>query len=85
MSSSSAVRDALVPDLDPSEAAFVTQISREMTYPARALPVLPAASAAVITAQIEAGQQIAYGRQSIAQAVDTFMSTAQKAIASQAT
>jgi multiple sugar transport system substrate-binding protein len=82
--SSSVVRDALVPDLDPSESAFVTQISREMTLPARPLPVLPAASAAVITAQIEAGQQIAYGRQSISQAVDTFMSTAQKAIATPA-
>jgi hypothetical protein len=78
------VRDALVPDLDPSESAFVTQISREMTLPARPLPVLPAASGAVITAQIEAGQQIAYGRQSISQAVDTFMSTAQKAIATPA-
>ena len=39
------------------------------------------ASAAVITAQIEAGQQIAYGRQSVSQAVDAFMSTAKKAVA----
>jgi len=79
--SAAVVRDALVPELDPAEAAFVTQISREMTYPARPLPVLPSASAAIITAQIEAGQQIAYERQSVSQAVDGFMSTARKAIA----
>jgi multiple sugar transport system substrate-binding protein len=79
--SASVIRDALVPELDPAEAAFINQISREMTYPARPLPVLPSASAAVITAQIEAGQQIAYERQSVSQAVDTFMSTARKAIA----
>lgn len=39
--SSAAVRDALVPELDAPEAAFVQQISREMTYSARPLPVLP--------------------------------------------
>jgi multiple sugar transport system substrate-binding protein len=79
--SASTIRDALLPDLDPAESAFIKQISREMTYPARPLPVLPSASAAVITAQIEAGQQIAYERQSVSQAVDAFMSTAKKAIA----
>jgi multiple sugar transport system substrate-binding protein len=78
--SSAVIRDALVPELDAAEAVFIKQISREMTYAARPLPVLPSASAAVITAQIEAGQQIAYGRQSVSQAVDTFMSTANKAI-----
>jgi multiple sugar transport system substrate-binding protein len=77
--SSAAVRDALVPDLAPPEAAFVQQISREMTYPARALPVLPQASAAVIQAQIDTGQQVAFGKQSVSQAVDTFMATAKKA------
>jgi multiple sugar transport system substrate-binding protein len=78
--SSAAVRDALVPELEASEAAFVKQISREMTYPARPLPVLPQASAAVVTAQADASQQVAYGRQSVSQAVDTFMATARKAI-----
>ena len=78
--SSAAVRDALVPELEAPEAAFVTQISHEMTYPARPLPVLPQASAAVITAQMEASQQVAYGRQSVSQAVATFMDTARKAI-----
>lgn len=78
--SSSAVRDALVPELESAEAAFVKQISREMTFPARALPVLPAASAAVITAQMEASQQVAYGKQSVSQAVDAFMAAARKAI-----
>jgi pectin-derived oligosaccharide transport system substrate-binding protein len=77
--SSAAVRDALVPDLAAPEAAFVQQISREMTYPARPLPVLPQASAAVINAQIEAGQQVAFGRQSVSQAVDAFMAAAKKA------
>jgi len=78
--SSAAVRDALVPELEAPEAVFVKQISREMTYPARPLPVLPQASAAIITAQMEASQQVAYGRQSVSQAVDTFMATARKAI-----
>jgi len=78
--SSVPVRDALLPDLASDEAGFVNQISREMTYPARALPVLPAASGAVITAQAEAGQQVAYGRQSVPQAVDAFMSAARKAL-----
>ena len=78
--SSAAVRDALVPELEAAEAAFVKQISREMTYPARPLPVLPQASAAVVTGQMEASQQVAYGRQSVTQAVDTFMATARKAI-----
>jgi pectin-derived oligosaccharide transport system substrate-binding protein len=77
--SSSAIRDALLPDLAPPEAAFVQQISREMTYPARPLPVLPQASAAVIQAQIDAGQQVAFGKQSVSQAVDAFMATAKKA------
>ena len=76
--SSSAVRDALVPELDAPEAAFVKQISREMTYPARPLPVLPQASAAVVTAQMEASQQVAYGQQSVSQAVDAFMAAAQQ-------
>ncbi len=78
--SSSAIRDALVPELDAPEAAFVKQISREMAFPARPLPVLPQASAAVVTAQMEASQQVAYGRQSVSEAVATFMTTARKAI-----
>jgi multiple sugar transport system substrate-binding protein len=79
--SSAQVRDALAPDLQPAEAAFVNQISREMTYPARGLPVLPAASAAIVTAQADAGQQVAFGKASVSQAVDTFMATARRAIA----
>ena len=62
------------------EAAFVKQISREMSYPARPLPVLPQASAAVVTAQMEASQQVAFERHSVSQAVDTFMATARMAI-----
>jgi len=77
--SSAAIRDALVAELEAPEAAFVKQISREMTYPARPLPVLPQASAAVITAQMEASQQVAYGKASVSQAVDAFMATARKA------
>jgi multiple sugar transport system substrate-binding protein len=79
--SSAQVRDALVPELAPAEAAFVAQISREMTYPARGLPVLPAASGAIVTAQADAGQQVAFGKASVSQAVDTFMATARRAIA----
>jgi hypothetical protein len=78
--SSAAVRDALVPELEAAEATFVKQISREMAYPARPLPVLPQASAAIVTAQMEASQQVAYSKQSVAQAVDAFMSVARKAI-----
>ena len=36
---------------------------------------------AATVGHLEAGQQIAYGRQSVSQAVDAFMSTAKKAIA----
>jgi multiple sugar transport system substrate-binding protein len=79
--SSAQIREALAPELAPAEAAFVTQISREMTYPARGLPVLPAASAAIVTAQADAGQQVAFGKASVSQAVDTFMATARRAIA----
>jgi multiple sugar transport system substrate-binding protein len=79
--SSAPVRDAIAPELAPAEAAFVNQISREMTYPARPLPVLPAASAAIVTAQADAGQQVAFGKASVSQAVDTFMATARRAIA----
>jgi multiple sugar transport system substrate-binding protein len=79
--SSAAVREALAPDLEPAEAAFVNQISREMTYPSRGLPVLPAASAAVVKAQADAGQQVAFGKASVSEAVDTFMATARRAIA----
>jgi multiple sugar transport system substrate-binding protein len=79
--SSAQVRDAIAPELEPAESAFVKQISREMTYPARGLPVLPAASAAIIKAQADAGQQVAFGKQSVSQAVDAFMSEARKAIA----
>ena len=79
--SSAQVRDAIAAELEPAEAAFVKQISREMTYPARGLPVLPAASAAVIKAQSDASQQVAFGKQSVSQAVDAFMSEARKAIA----
>ena len=79
--SSGQVREALAPDLEPAEAAFVNQISREMTYPSRGLPVLPAASAAIVKAQSDAGQQVAFGKASVSEAVDTFMATARRAIA----
>jgi len=83
--SSAAIRDALLPDLDPSETAFVKQISREMTYPARPLPVLPNASGDIIKAQIDAGQQVAFGRQSVSQAVSDFMAAANKIISAKPT
>ena len=79
--SSAQVRDALAPELAAPESAFVSQISREMAYPARGLPVLPAASAAIVTAQADAGQQVAFGKASVSQAVDAFMSAARRAIA----
>jgi multiple sugar transport system substrate-binding protein len=79
--SSAPVREALAPDLQPAEAAFVTQISREMTYPARGLPVLPPASGAIVQAQTDASQQVAFGKASVSQAVDTFMAAAKRAIA----
>jgi len=78
--SSAPVRDAIAPDLQPAEAAFVNQISREMTYPARPLPILPAASTAIVKAQSDAGQKVAYGKAPISQAVDEFMAEARKAI-----
>jgi multiple sugar transport system substrate-binding protein len=79
--SSAPVREALAPELQPAEAAFVNQISREMTYPARGLPVLPPASGAIVQAQTDASQQVAFGKASVSQAVDTFMAAAKRAIA----
>ena len=78
--SSTAIRDALVPTLQAPEAAFVQQISREMTYSARPLPVLPDGSGAVIQAQTDASQKVAYGQLGISEAVDAFMTAAKKAL-----
>ncbi|MFN8635743.1 MAG: extracellular solute-binding protein [Chloroflexota bacterium] len=79
--SSAPVREAIAPELQPAEAAFVNQISREMTYPARPLPVLPAASTVIVKAQSDAGQRVAYGKETVSQAAASFMAEAKKAIA----
>ncbi|MEW1812442.1 sugar ABC transporter substrate-binding protein [Pseudarthrobacter phenanthrenivorans] len=78
--SSSKVRDALTPKLDPQQSAFVEQISREQQEPARPFAVRPEGSEQLSTALLRAAQEIAYGRKSVDEAVNTFMSDAKRAL-----
>jgi pectin-derived oligosaccharide transport system substrate-binding protein len=78
--SSSAVREALQPSLSEVEAAFIGQISREQENPSRPLPIRPEGAEALNTAITRAGQEVAYGRLSITEAVSTMMSDAQRAL-----
>jgi multiple sugar transport system substrate-binding protein len=78
--SSAAVRDALAPTLTEQQAAFVEQISREQAEPARPFPIRPEGSEQLTTALVRAGEEIAYGRKSVDEAVKTLMSDAQRAL-----
>jgi multiple sugar transport system substrate-binding protein len=76
--SSSAVREALLPELDDQQAAFVEQIQREQENPARPFPIRPEGSEALNTALTRAGEEIAYGRRSVEEAVQAMMDTAER-------
>ena len=74
--SSSVVRDGIVGSLTANERAFVQQISREQQYPRRPFPVRPLGSEGFNTAITRAGQEIAYGRVGIREAVAALIKSA---------
>lgn len=78
--SSSTVRKALGPSLQPAEKAFIDQISREQKNPSRPLPIRPEGAEQLDTILTQTGQQIAYGRQSISVAVSALMTAAKQAL-----
>lgn len=78
--SSSKILDALLPSLNPTEKIFISQIRREQDYPSRPLPIRPQGASQLDTIISQAGQEIAFGKASISQAVDNLMSSARKAL-----
>lgn len=78
--SSSTVRKALGPSLQPAEKAFIDQISREQKNPSRPLPIRPEGAEQLDTILTQTGQQIAYGRQSVSAAVSALMTAAKQAL-----
>jgi len=81
--SSSKILDALLPTLDKSEKAFVTQIRREQKNPSRPLPIRPEGASQLDKLIGQASQQIAYGKASIPKAVEQLMAAAKKALPEQ--
>jgi hypothetical protein len=79
--SSKMIREYLRPTLSRTDRVFVDQITREMGYARRPLPVRPSGADTVNAAIGLASQQVAYGRQSISDAVKTFQSAAKSALA----
>lgn len=79
--SSKPIREDLRPTLSRTDKVFVDQITREMAYPQRALPVRPAGADTVNAAVGRVSQEVAYGRQSVSDAVKSFLSAAQTALA----
>jgi len=78
--SSSKILDALLPSLNATDKIFVSQIRREQGYPSRPSPIRPQGASQLDTIISLAGQQIAYGKASISQAVADLMASAQKAL-----
>lgn len=78
--SSKGIRTYLRPSLSRTDKAFVDQITREMGYAHRPLPVRPSGADTVNSAIGLASQQVAYGRQSISDAVKSFQSAAKSAL-----
>ncbi len=79
--SSATVRQALLPELDESETEFITQISREQENPSRPFPIRPEGSDQVNSAIARFGQEIAYGRMSVADGTAALIDEATKALA----
>jgi len=78
--SSSEVRDALAPELTDQQAEFVEQISLEQQNPSRPFPIRPEGSEQLTTALLRAGEEIAYGRKTVDEAVATLMDDAERAL-----
>lgn len=77
---SAQIRDALLPSLDPAEAMFIEQITREQQNPSRPLPIRPEGAEQLNSAITRIGQEIAYGRQSVGDAVADLMTQAAQAL-----
>jgi multiple sugar transport system substrate-binding protein len=78
--SSSVIREELLPELTDQQAAFVEQIQTEQENPARPFPIRPEGAEALNTALTRAGEEIAYGRKSVEEAVETLMADADRAV-----
>lgn len=78
--SSAPVRDALLPSLNSQEKSFIEQISREQKNPSRPFPIRPEGSEQLNAAISRTGQEIAYGRESVVDAVTKLMSDADRAL-----
>lgn len=78
--SSSAVREAILPSLDEQETQFIEQISREQENERRPFPIRPEGAEAFNAAITRAGQEIAYGRQSVQEAVAALMAAAEQTL-----
>jgi multiple sugar transport system substrate-binding protein len=78
--SSSEVRDALAPTLTEQQATFVDQISREQEQPSRPFPIRPEGGEQLTAALQRAGEEIAYGRKSVDEAVAGLMEDADRAL-----
>lgn len=74
--SSAKIREALIPNLKPTDAAFVEQINREMTYGRRPFPVRPKGNEQVNDALTRVSQAVAYGKQTVSAAVSDFLKQA---------
>ena len=77
---SASVRDTILSDLSDQETRFIEQISREQENPRRPFPIRPEGAEAFNAAITRAGQEIAYGRQSVEEAVAALMSNAEQTL-----
>ncbi len=76
--SSASVRDGILPLLDEQETLFIEQISAEQELPRRAFPIRPEGAEAFNTAISRAGQEVAYGRMSVQDAVADLMANGER-------
>lgn len=77
---SSDVRDEILPGLDDQETRFIEQISREQENPRRPFPIRPEGAEGFNAAITRAGQEIAYGRQSVEEAVAALVASAKQTL-----
>lgn len=78
--SSAPVREKILPTLNEQQSAFIEQISREQKQPSRPFPIRPEGAEQFNTALTRTGQEIAYGRKSVSEAVANLMEEARRAL-----
>lgn len=79
--SSAAVREALLPELTEDETEFITQISEEQELPQRSFPIRPEGAEAFNAEITRAGEEIAYGRLSVEEAVAQLIRNGERVLA----